>query len=322
LLRGEELADARRLPGCFRSHVPDSWEAIPARDARTIALAAELGEVGAFLQGLLAEPTLCLDELRSRVPMAERDHAWRQGYELGARARSGLEALDPTIPASRPLRSVQQTLERLGLHVAFVSLDAWSRQAVSVFRPGAMPVVLLNAAHERTRRPLSRRAVLAHELEHLLHDTGEIDLSPTERQPSPRLEAVEQRANGFAPAFLAPPAFVRKRVDRSATAEQIALQIAREWGFTLEGAVWHAKNVELVSGDDADALIADVAWRSGRSRIPGAWEPEVARDDPRDHGLDVDVSPLVGGLVQDLVLRAYRLGEISSGRAREILAVG
>jgi hypothetical protein len=111
-------------------------------------------------------------------------------------------------------------------------------------------------------------------------------------------------------------------VDRSATAEQIALQIAREWGFTLEGAVWHAKNVELVSGDDADALIADVAWRSGRSRIPGAWEPEVARDDPRDHGLDVDVSPLVGGLVQDLVLRAYRLGEISSGRAREILAVG
>jgi len=322
LLRGEGLPDPRQLRGCFRSHLGESSEATSAHDARTLALAAELGEVGAFLQGLVGDPTPSIDELRSPIPLVDRDHAWRQGYELGARARAGLEGLDPTLPALRPLRSIQQTLERLGIHVAFITLGAWSHQAVSLFRPGTMPVILLDAMHERTRRPLSRRAVLAHELAHLLHDTGTIDLSAAERAPSPRGEALEQRAGGFGPAFIAPPAFVRARVDRSVSAEQIVLQIAREWGLTLEGAIRHARNVEVIPDAEADVLLVDVAWRAGRSRIPGAWEPEVTRDDPRDHGLDVDVSPLVGGLLQDLVLRAYRLGEITSARAREILAVG
>ncbi|MCX4244751.1 helix-turn-helix domain-containing protein [Paraliomyxa miuraensis] len=321
LLRGESLPDARRLPGWFRSHTPDSSEAIPASDVRLMALAAELGEVGAFLQGLVGQPALSLAVLRSPVPLEDHEHAWREGYELGARARARLEELDSIARACEPLRSIQQILERIGIHVARVSMESWSRQAVSVWRPGAMPVVLLNECSGRVRWQLPRRQVMAHELPHLLHDGGETDLSPTERRPQPHAEALEQRANAFAPAFIAPPEYVRERVAKHSTPEQAVLQIAREWGFTLEGAVWHAKNVGIIDAETTEQLLANVAWRSRSTRIPGNWEPELPRDDPRDHGLDVEVSPIVSGLLQDLVLQAHRSGAISSGRAREILAL-
>lgn len=321
LLRGETPPDARRLPGWFRSHAPDSPEAVPASDVRVLALAAELGEIGEFLRGLVGEPTLCLAALRSTAPIEDHEHAWRQGYELGARARARLEELDPSAGACDPLRSVQQTLERLGVHVASVALESWAHQAVSVWRPGAMPVVLLNVASDRVRRPLSRRAVLAHELAHLTHDGGENDLAPSERLPRPHAVIVEQRANAFAPAFLAPPACLRERIARHGSAKEIVLQVAREWGFTLEGAIWHAKNTDLIDAACSEALMLDISWRSASTRVSGSWEPELARDDPRDHGLDVDTSPLVGGLLQDLALRAYRSGAISAGRTREILTL-
>jgi Zn-dependent peptidase ImmA (M78 family)/transcriptional regulator with XRE-family HTH domain len=321
LLRGESLPDARRLPGWFRSHTPDSSEAIPAGDVRLMALAAELGEIGAFLQGAVGQPTLSLATLRSPAPLEDHEHAWQGGYELGTRAREKLYELDPSMPAGEPLRSVQHTFERLGIHVAHVAMHSWSRQAVSIWRPEAMPVVLLNVCSPRAQLRLPRRQVMAHELPHLLHDSGETDMSPTERRPQPHAEAVEQRANAFAPAFIAPPAYVRERIAKHTTAKEMILQIARDWGFTLEGAVWHAKNIGLVEAEVAEALLADVAWRSRSARIPGNWEPELPRDDPRDHGLDVETSPLVGGLLQDLVLQAYRNGSISAGRAREILTI-
>lgn len=321
LLRGERLPDARRLPGWFRSHTPDSAEAIPASDARLMALAAELGEIGEFLQGLVGNPRVGLDQMKRQAPVLHHEQLWRQGYELGARARMELEALDTQLPRTRPLSSIQSVLEGLGVHVAYVPLQARARQAVSVARAGAMPVILLNVQHDRARLPLSRRAVLAHELGHLLHDSGELDLSPTERDPQPHAEAREQRANAFAPAFIAPPAHVRERIAPHATPHDIVLQIAREWGFTLEGAVWHAKNIELIETGTAEELLADVAWRSRSTRIPGNWEPALHRDDPRDHGLDVETGPLIGGLLQDLVLQALRIGAISAGRAGELLTI-
>src|SRR5690606_30599091 len=119
-------------------------EAISPSDARLFALAAELGEIGAFLQGLVGGPSLSLTTVRSLEPLEDHEHAGRQGYELGPQARARLEVLDPSLHACDPLPSIQQLLERLGIHVAFVSLESCTRQAVSIWRPGAMPVLLLD----------------------------------------------------------------------------------------------------------------------------------------------------------------------------------
>ena len=86
---------------------------------------------------------------------------------------------------------------------------------------------------------LSRRAALAHELCHLLHDGGHRELTMVSRLDEQRQRG-EQRANGFAPSFLAPKAWASK-VDAS-DPEKIALELGERWGLSFGGAVWHAKN--------------------------------------------------------------------------------
>lgn len=324
LLRGEPLPDARRLAGWFRSHTGDDERAIAPSDVRLFALAAELGEIGAFLAARCNRRFLPLDRLApASLPPLDHDQAGRQGYAIAVESRRRLAELDTALPEHAPLTSIQAVLEQFGVHVARVSLQATSKYAVTVARPGAMPVVLLNAAQDRVAHPLSRRAVLAHELAHLLLDSGERDLPPTDRTVADRELAVEQRANGFAPAFIAPPA--QLGLPEHLEPERAILRIAAQWGFTVEGAIWHAKNCGVVDDMRAQKLIHDPDFRSRAGTEARAearkkvWEPEGDYRDPRDLGLDVETSALAGGLIEALVLQAWELGHISAGRVSEIL---
>src|SRR5207249_5663828 len=125
----------------------------------------------AQLRGMLGRPTSPVIESRRPIAVLAYPEPWTQGYELAFAARQRL------VPTQVPLDSVQRTLEDLGVHVALVSFDAHGLEAASLLEPGSAPVILLNKDSTRVRYPLSRRAILAHELCHLLHDGGERELA-------------------------------------------------------------------------------------------------------------------------------------------------
>jgi Zn-dependent peptidase ImmA (M78 family) len=295
-----------------------------AGDLRLLAIAAEIGRIGGFLAETLGR-SIDLRRLRSIEAVSAKEKPWRQGYRLGeqARNRAGLPL--------GPIADLERELNRWGVHVARVRFSSEDVDAASLWEGKALPILLLNTASPRTARPLPRRAVLAHELCHLLHDAGEAELTTqlswSEGTGNAR-EAVEQRARAFAPAFLAPRDWVRHELDREmkgskTSPEAKVRQVASHWGLSYIGAVWHAKNCRLINAQTAERLLAeadrpegdpwDGDFESGRGAGPALGVRE--RLEP-----DQTLSPLVDGLAGQLVLDALDAGAISKGRAREILS--
>jgi Zn-dependent peptidase ImmA (M78 family) len=215
------------------------------------------------------------------------------------------------------LSSVQRTLEELGVHVAFVDFESDEIEAASLFETRAAPVVLLNARVPRIKQILSRRAVLAHELCHLLHDGGERDLTVVSRETDQSPQ--EQRANGFAPSFLAPGKFLRDEpriVAFNGRPREVVLWLARTWGLSFAGAVWHAKNTHLIEGTVAEELYRN---EHATTIDPSPFETETDRATPSRLEMEAEPSPLASGLFSSLALAALERGLISRGRALELL---
>ncbi len=135
--------------------------------------------------------------------------------------------------------------------MALVHFESNQIEAASLYEDGACPVVLLNDACARVVNRLSRRAILAHELCHLLHDGGKRDLLTIVSRHDEQGELVEQRANGFAPNFLAPEGWVSVKATDPI---EIALELGQTWGLSFGGAVWHAKNLRLITPAVAETI--------------------------------------------------------------------
>lgn len=185
-------------------------------------------------------------------------------------------------------------------------------EAAALFEPDALPVILLNKGLERVRVISSRRAILAHELCHLLHDAHDsLVTSLTGRTSTYYREAVEKRANGFAPAYLAPRG---QLLSRGGHYDALMRSLIVKWGFSLEGAAWHTKNTLLKKDEDVSA------WMTQFADLRPAAMPE---DLVRSEGLRAaEGSELLMGLVGELVVRARSEGLVSNGRAVEILRTG
>ncbi len=303
-MKGEDLGHPGRAVARFRS---EAGGALGPVDLRLMARAAQLARIGESLRLMLGDPPSAISTRRHVKPIARgRIKPHEQGYRLGASARIALA------PEPGPLRSVQGLLEATGVHVALVDFEAPAIDAVSLYEPDAVPTILLNRRKARIRQAIPRRAAMAHELCHLLHDArGARDLVTLISWRDSR-EPEEQRANGFAPAFVAPPQWLGEMAGEP---EERVRVVGERWGLSAEGAVWHCKNCKLIEADVAEYLSRNL--------------PKVARDrslEPRIERLVLDAaspaepSPLCRGLLSDLVVRAYAADHISIGRARELLA--
>ena len=290
----------------------------PPANLRLLAIGAEVGRILGSLVKMMSVG-LKIEQLRQPITLSTRELMWRQGYRLGesARSRSGLP--------EGPIGDLEKAIIALGVHVGRVEFSSEDLDAASLWEIGSVPVILLNQASPRVRYLLSRRAILSHELCHLLHDAGEADLTTqvswTVREQG---DSVEQRARGFAPAFIAPRGSVRQwaRIVLGRTsARNLVRSLARHWGFSHDGAVWHAKNCELISPSMAEELYQEreVTERRWMSRFEaGRLDDSFPLSDIQTE-IQQQVSPLWAGLAAEIVGRAYEAGLISSGRAREIL---
>lgn len=318
LLSRGELPDPRRLPGWFESHTDEESEtSIHPDDIRLTLLAAECSEIGSFLLEELygrSQPKL----LEAREPSGIREPE-ADGKQLGAKKRAQVDALRSSSDgASGPIDSVQGLLESLDVHVADVPLSTNRKGAISIVRPGLMPVILVNSSHSKTRRHATRRMILAHEIAHVLLDGGEQEIGGT---PHERQRDVEVRAKNFAPNFLAPPDSVRDSVAGLMDQAPFAIvgAVARSFGLSYEAAAWHSANCGVIDTRTARGLIESTERR--RSGATPQWESIEHVPDPEERGIEAEPHPLVYGLLQRLVMEAFQRSILSAGRVREILEV-
>ena len=185
--------------------------------------------------------------------------AWKVGYDLAAEARNVLGLGRAPIPSMRALVE-----ERLGIPVVQAPLPgnteiAGATVAAADDRGGEVRGIVLNTlgANENV---WVRRATLAHELGHLLFDPPErlenlrvdsYDEGRTDPQDEGAADSVEQRANAFAVAFLAPNDAVRETAPPPLTTASVA-KTMRTFGIGKVAAGHHICNSHYRQYDAPD----------------------------------------------------------------------
>ena len=186
--------------------------------------------------------------------------AWKVGYELAESARDILGLNRTPIPSMRELVE-----ERLGIPVVQAPLPenaeiAGATVATTNGDGNEVRGIILNT-EGANKNVWVRRATLAHELGHLLYDPGErianlrIDsYAEGEKDPQGRNDTdfVEQRANAFAIAFLAPNEAVREIASLPLSAEFVA-KTMRTFGIGPIAARYHIYNCHYQTPEIPDA---------------------------------------------------------------------
>ena len=176
-----------------------------------------------------------------------RQPAWRIGYNLAEDARNTLRLGQNPIPSMRELVE-----RRMGIPVIQTELPARIAGAtvMTVDEEGREARgIVLNTVGDNTNIWI-RRATLAHELGHLLYDPDEslenvrvdsyID-SQKDPETGPLTDFVEQRANAFAIAFLAPNDAVSKLAPTPVSAEAVS-NVMHTFGISHTAARYHIAN--------------------------------------------------------------------------------
>ena len=172
--------------------------------------------------------------------------AWKIGYRLAEDARRTLMLDESPIPSMRELVE-----DRLGIPVVQVELGQNIAGATVVTKAEdgrEARGVVLNIAGEN-ENVWVRRATLAHELGHLLFDPNDrlenVRVDPygqNEVDPeSHETDYVEQRANAFAVAFLAPIGAVRRMVPAPPSIESV-IKVMHTFGISYTAARYHVCN--------------------------------------------------------------------------------
>lgn len=188
--------------------------------------------------------------------------SWKVGYDLAHRARELLGM------GNEPIASMRELVEqRLGIPVIQAQLPQWI--AGATVAQGEQRGILLNLIGA-TENVWVRRATLAHELGHLLFDptqqlehvkvdSYEVDIA----DPAATTDFVEQRANAFGIAFLAPPEAVRALVQPPFGGESV-VQVMRTFGIGPMAAGFHLYNAN---------------WRT--HEVPTVRTPQWPEDEER-----------------------------------------
>lgn len=229
-----------------------------------------------------------------------------------------------------PVQDLPEIIESQGVRVGVLPLDdSISGLFLADDQNGLS--ILVNARHSEQRQSFS----YAHEYGHLLFDRQE---RGTVSRLNDRGEVMEVRANAFAAAFLMPePGILKflsgagKNLDSHQVQEvydeeggaiqgqrrrEAALAIvqfydvvhlASYFGVSYDSALWRLKSLKLVSEDQRAQLAAqsEIAREFRRSFLD-APTPRVRREGQFQHKLFM------------LALEAYRLGEISKAKLKEV----
>ena len=215
--------------------------------------------------------------------------AFKVGYELAEHARQRLNLGDSPIASMRDL--VEKTLGIPVIQARLPAGIAGATIAVSDDEHGEVRGIVLNTVGANSNVWV-RRATLAHELGHLLFDPIQhlehvrVDTYQA-NEVDPQVTAtdyVEQRANAFAIAFLAPRDAVRNLVLTGGRTYSVG-EVMATYGISHTAARYHIRNscygpYELPNNRSPDAVPSDeqrAAEDSTLDYFPIRTTPDVRR---------------------------------------------
>jgi Zn-dependent peptidase ImmA (M78 family) len=147
-------------------------------------------------------------------------------------------------------------LESLNVAVFRVTLSDPGVRAVSVVANGQGACIAVNSEYKHGTREAVLRFTLAHELAHLLLDRERgVDLAITSGDWAP--QAIEQRANAFAAAFLMPTKLVlaaMKEVGGDVSDYETVKGVATRLKVSVASLADRLYNLELLTRDDRDII--------------------------------------------------------------------
>lgn len=232
---------------------------------------------------------------------------------------------------SAPVQELPEIIESQGVRVGVLPLDDDSISGLFLADDQNGLSILVNGRHSEQRQLFS----CAHEYGHLLFDRQE---RGTVSRRDDRGEVMEVRANAFAAAFLMPEQGILKflsGVGKNLDSHQVqevydeeggAIQgqrrreaalatvqfydivhLASYFGVSYDSALWRLKSLKLISEDQRAQLAgqSEIAREFRRSFLDSRI-PKVQRKGQFQHKLFM------------LALEAYRLGEISKAKLKEI----
>lgn len=258
-------------------------------------------------------------------PVHTAGDAVAQGQRAAAQERLRLGL------GSMPIGDIAELIATQGIWASAATLPDWL-SGMFLNHPSIGLAVLINSEH----RLLRKRFSYAHEYAHALLDRS-LTVQPTRNDNNSEL--VEKRANAFAAAFLMPAdgvaeqlyrlrkgnpsrwsqvvfdaategkieAEIRPRPGSQAITYQDIAIIARHFLVSYDAATWRLRSLNHVSASECSALIdqRDVARRYIATLL-GVHDEVSGNDDELRYQL------------ANLAIEAYRQGEISKGRLREI----
>lgn len=255
------------------------------------------------LQGWLGIPS---ERYKFAVDTDYMYPAWNAGYRLAEQCRETLQLGHSPIPSMREL--VEQ---RLGIPVIQVKLPRWIAGATVTTKHNDgsdARGIVLNTLGANTNVWV-RRATLAHELGHLLYDPEEqlehirVDSyqdSQADAEHPRRTSVVEQRANAFAIAFLAPNDAVRRLTPPPIT-EDSFLEVMHRFGISRTAAYYHINNSHYRQENVPD-------YSNGEEP---SYEQKTAEDFTLDYFPIASTSDQRLGRFSALVVRCFLEGLIS-----------
>jgi Zn-dependent peptidase ImmA (M78 family)/transcriptional regulator with XRE-family HTH domain len=234
-------------------------------------LAAELLDLDQLLAELGFEARASMD-----FPAEDGMPAFQQGEKLAGRVRVAMGIGDQDLPYElADLASLIE--ERLGIDIGFNPLPP-GLDGLSA-RRDSFSLALVSSGVAATRQ----RFTLAHELGHLsAGDSQEITVDENVFGPH-RQRPDEQRANGFAAAFLMPAEALRAAVPPGFLSEAVVAELLARYGVSLDALAFRLHNVGLVNASTRNRIrslsSSGIALRNGRTsdlqarndrRVPGS----------------------------------------------------
>ncbi len=176
--------------------------------------------------------------------------------------RLAVEARELLSLGSTPYTGLEKALED-GFGVKIFCEAMGSGESAATTRGAFGAAILLNANEVPRRRAFS----LAHELFHLLTWNETLNQWP-EGAPHPEgIDQIERQASSFASHLLIPPEAIENWFDEKTTfvspREKIQLvEFAREYGVSVDAAVWRLVKGRVLSQNSAENLLADPELRA------------------------------------------------------------
>ncbi len=218
-------------------------------------------DIGQIINALVAaSPRKTLSDELHRLGIAVLEEEDRYGVgpgELGGMCGEEIwRNLTTGETSTRRWVDVESIVVNLGVPILDATLSDRSTRAISYLtREGAVGIVL-NRNFRSGSSGAVRRFTLAHELAHLILDQDRASEMLVASGPWAPNE-VEQRANGFAAAFLMPTALLDEQLGRVADdwrSVEVLATVARTLRVSLSALISRLQNLGRLSPEDGDLL--------------------------------------------------------------------